>query len=131
MTINRRDVLAGGLGLASFSALGTQLVAQTIAPKIPKEAIILIAELKALPGQEEAVKNALIAMVAPTRKENGCLCYNLHQSKKDPGTFVFYEQWANQSALDVHGKSAHMRAMRSATKGKLAKGGATQYQLLA
>lgn len=131
MSINRRDVLAGGIGLASFSALGTQLVAQTAAPKIPEGAIILIAELKAQPGEEEAVKKALIAMVAPTRKENGCLCYNLHQSTKDPVTFVFYEQWANQAALDVHGKSDHMRTMRSATKGKIAKGGATQYRFLA
>jgi len=120
------------LGLASIAALGTKpLAAQTTQPKIPDDAIILIAELKAKPGAEEAVKKALIAMVAPTRKEKGCLCYNLHQSEKDAATFVFYEQWANQKALGTHGKSAHMRAMRAATHGKVAKGGATRYRLLA
>lgn len=98
--------------------------------EIPEDAIILVAELKVKAGEEEAVKKSLLAMVGATRKEPGCLCYNLHQSKKDPTEFMFYEQWASQAALDAHGKSPHMAAMRQAIEGKVESGGATSYQYL-
>ena len=71
---------------------------------VPKDAVILTAMVKAKPGQEEAVKEALLSMVEPTRKEPGCLCYNLHQSKADPTQFMFYEQWASQEALGRTGR---------------------------
>ncbi len=98
--------------------------------EIPAEAVILVAEVKAKVGEEENVKKALVAMVAPTREEPGCLCYNLHQSKVDPTKFMFYEQWASQEALDTHGKTPHMAAMRQAIDGKTEGGGATPYTYL-
>ena len=80
-----------------------------------------MAEIQVKAGEEEAVKKALLAMVSPTRKEPGCLCYNLHQSKKDKTVFMFYEQWASQAAFDAHGKTPHMAAMRQAIDGKVEK----------
>ncbi len=97
---------------------------------MPDGAIILVAEIKAKSDDIEAVKKALKAMVAPTRKEKGCLAYNLHQSKKDKSVFMFYEQWASQAALDEHGKSAHMAAMRKAIEGKVEDVEATAYEYL-
>ena len=97
------------------------------APKKKEEKKDIFAELL---GEEDAVKAALLAMVEPTRKEAGCLCYNLHQSTKDKTEFMFYEQWANQEALKAHGKTPHMNAMRQAIKGRMEKGGATSYTLL-
>ena len=58
-------------------------------------------------------------MVAPTRKEEGCLCYNLHVSTRNPADFMFYEQWASQESLAAHGMTGHMQAMREATRGKM------------
>ena len=108
MKINRRTLLAGGAALAAVPCLVGEAVAEGIAEShLPKGAIILTAIVKAKPGQEEAVKEVLVALVEPTRKEPGCLCYNLHQSKADKAQFMFYEQWASKEALDTHGKTPH------------------------
>ena len=99
--------------------------------EMPKDGVILTAMVKAKPGQEDAVKEALLALVEPTRKEPGCLCYNLHQSKSDPTQFMFYEQWASKDALDAHGKMPHMKALGGKLKDKTEKGGGViVYELL-
>jgi len=85
---------------------------------------------KAKPGQEGAVKEALMEMVEPTRKEKGCLAYNLHQSKSDKAQFIFYEQWASQAALDAHMKSPHMKALGDKLKDKTEKVDIVYYELL-
>ena len=66
-------------------------------------------------------------MVKATRKEKGCLCYNLHLSKKDPTVFAFYEQWSDKEAFDAHGKSPHMAEMRKAIAGKTVEGGGVTF----
>ena len=124
-------MLAGGAGLAALPLLeNNALAAQVPAAKVPQGAVVLVAEIQAKAGEEQAVKDALTAMVAPTRKEKGCLCYNLHESKNDKTVFMFYEQWASQAALEAHGKTEHMKAMQEALSGKVEKGGATFYTML-
>ena len=97
MAISRRTVLAGTAVLAAFA--GESLAEGVAKQEMPKDGVILVAMVKAKPGQEEAVQEALMALVEPTRKEPGCLCYNLHQSKSDKTQFMFYEQWASKEAL--------------------------------
>jgi quinol monooxygenase YgiN len=64
--------------------------------------VTVVAKLTAKPGREDDVRRTLLALVPPTRAEAGCLNYDLHQSKDDPGIFVFYENWINRTALDEH-----------------------------
>lgn len=132
MEINRRILVAGGVALAALACLASRTLAADVAKQgMPENGVILVAVVKAMPDQEEAIKEALMSLVEPTRKEPGCLCYNLHQSKSDKGQFMFYEQWASKEALDAHGKSAHMKALGAKLKGKTEKGGGvTYYQLL-
>ena len=130
MGINRRTLLARGTALAGLTAFE-----ETAHPAenayVPEDAVILTAMVKARPGQEDAVKEALLSLVEPTRKEPGCLLYNLHQSKSDPTLFMFYEQWANQKALEGHGKTPHMKALGAKLKDKTDKGGGVmRYDLL-
>jgi quinol monooxygenase YgiN len=131
MKINRRTLLAGGAALAALPCLAGEALAEGVAKSdMPKEGIILVAMVKAKPGQEEAVQEALLSLVEPTRKEPGCLCYNLHQSKSDKTQFMFYEQWAGKAALDAHGKMPYMKALGGKLKDRTEKGGATLYELL-
>jgi quinol monooxygenase YgiN len=132
MEINRRTLLAGGAALAAAPWLVGETVAEGIAEShLPKGAIILTAIVKAKPGQEEAVKKVLVALVEPTRKEPGCLCYNLHQSKSDKTQFMFYEQWASKEALDTHSDTPHLKALGGKLAGKTETGvGVTFYELL-
>jgi quinol monooxygenase YgiN len=132
MAITRRMLLAGGAALAAAPCLSGESRAEGAANSdMPKEGIILTAMVKAKPGEEDAVKEVLLALVEPTRKEPGCLCYNLHQSKSDKTLFMFYEQWASQEAIDAHGKTPHMKALGGKLKDKTDKGGGVVfYELL-
>ena len=132
MVINRRKLLVSGTTLAGFSALRDVAEVQGgETAEVPKGAVILTAMVKAKPGQEDTVKEALLSLVEPTRKEPGCLCYNLHRSKSDPTQFMFYEQWASKDHLAAHGKTPHMKALGGKLKDKTDKGGgAVLYELL-
>jgi len=131
MKITRRELLAGGVALGALPCMETILLAGEVPETtVPEEGIIVLAQLKAKAGEEGAVKETLTAMVAPTREEEGCICYNLHQSKSDPSEFMFYEQWASKATLDVHGKTAHMKAMQQGIQGRIEKGGATFFDLI-
>ena len=132
MGIHGRTLLVIGATLAGLSVLGGEAVAQGAShPEVPPGAVVLTATVKARSGQEEAVKEALLSLVEPTRKEPGCLLYNLHQSKTDPTVFLFYEQWASQEALDAHGKTPHMRALGAKLKDRTDQGGGVvRYELL-
>src|ERR1035438_516664 len=73
--------------------------------------ITVVATFQARPGKEAELKNALIGLVAPTRKEAGCLNYDLHASPEDPAKFLFHENWASQAQLDTHLQSAPIKAL--------------------
>ena len=74
--------------------------------------VTVIAEMTAKPGREEELKRHLLVLVEHTRREEGCVQYDLHVSDADPRTFVFVENWTTSEALDRHAKSAHMNAFR-------------------
>src|SRR5271154_1116714 len=75
--------------------------------KLPKEAVTLIVHLRSRDGQELLLEAELRALVAPTRKEEGCLLYELHRSADAPGSFLFYEIWASREAHAAHLRTDH------------------------
>ena len=86
--------------------------------RVPAGAVILTATVHALPGQEAAVRAALLELVAPSRSEPGCLCYNLHESTEVAGLFIFYEQWASQAAFDSHVQTPHFLGLDAKIEGR-------------
>jgi quinol monooxygenase YgiN len=70
--------------------------------------LTVVAEMKAKPGKEEALRAAVLALIEPTRKEEGCVQYDLHVHTSDPGRFVFYENWTSQETLARHAASPHL-----------------------
>ena len=72
----------------------------------------VVAEMTAKPGKEEDLKHHLLILLEETRKEEGCVQYDLHQSTTEPGRFVFYENWTSAETLDRHAKSEHVQAFR-------------------
>ena len=73
--------------------------------------LTVVANFQAKPGKEVELKQILLNLVAPTRKEAGCLSYDLHQSPEDPAKFLFYETWASKAQLDVHLANAQIQAL--------------------
>ncbi|RHB49006.1 putative quinol monooxygenase [Exiguobacterium sp. AM39-5BH] len=74
--------------------------------------ITITAILKAQPGKKEELRQALDEVIPPSRQEEGCLAYVLHESIDAPGTFVFYEKYRDETALTQHINSAHYQAYR-------------------
>lgn len=75
--------------------------------------VTVVASMQAKPGSETRLKQDLLRLVAETRKEEGCLNYDLHQSSDDPTKFLFYENWTSKAHLDRHAQSAHIQAFRA------------------
>jgi quinol monooxygenase YgiN len=50
----------------------------------------------------DAVRQAHLDMVEPTRAEPGCLDYDLYQSYDDPSVMFFYENWTDAVVLARH-----------------------------
>jgi quinol monooxygenase YgiN len=74
------------------------------------ELLTVVAEMAAKPGKEDDLRRALTALIEPTRKEEGCVQYDLHVATDSPGRFVFYENWTSRELLDRHLASPHLKA---------------------
>lgn len=79
----------------------------------------VVATFKAKPDQEQAVRQALEKMVAPTRAESGNLGYDLHEGVKDAHEFVLYEHWRSQPDLDAHMQKPYFKQMGEELSGTL------------
>jgi quinol monooxygenase YgiN len=80
----------------------------------------VVAELVAKPGKEDEVRRHLIGFVEPTRQEEGCVQYDLHESNEEPGRFFFYENWTSDELLQRHLASPHISAFREVSGDLLA-----------
>jgi len=57
------------------------------------------------------LKKTLLSLPGPTRKEAGCMNYDLHILPENPAKFLFYENWTSKELLDAHLKSPHIAAL--------------------
>ena len=55
----------------------------------------------------QELKDLLITMIEASRKEDGCLLYNIYQLSAKPTEFVVVETWENQEYLNAHGQTDH------------------------
>ena len=49
----------------------------------------------------------LRALVGPSRKEEGCLLFDLHRSVEGPIAFLIHEIWGSREAHTQHTKTPH------------------------
>lgn len=73
----------------------------------------IIATIVAHPEHRETVRQALTAMLAPTRAEIGCQQYDLHIDQADPNRMVMIERWTDAAALDAHVATPHMAQLKA------------------
>ncbi|SDJ78119.1 putative quinol monooxygenase [Aliiruegeria lutimaris] len=79
--------------------------------------LTIIADIKANPDKVDLVKAALLKLIEPTRAEEGCINYDLHQDNDDPAHFFFYENWETRDLWLSHMNSDHLKAHQVATEG--------------
>ena len=82
--------------------------------------LTIIARIEAVPDKTQLVKEALMKLLNPTRKETGCLQYDLHQDTEHPEVFVFVENWQSRTLWQDHMNNDHLKAYIKATEGAVA-----------
>jgi len=75
--------------------------------KLPKDAVTLIVILRAREGQETLLEAELRALAGHSRKEEGCLTFDLHGSADALGAFLLHEVWTSREAHTEHTHTLH------------------------
>jgi quinol monooxygenase YgiN len=75
--------------------------------KLSKQAITLIVLLKSREGQEPLLEAELRALVGPTRREEGCITYDLHRGADVAGAYLLHEIWASREHHRLHTQTPH------------------------
>ncbi|MGV8831854.1 MAG: putative quinol monooxygenase [Devosia sp.] len=79
--------------------------------------MIYVAEtFRIRPGTIEPFVEAAYGAIDASRREPGCLLYDLHASVTDPDRQVCIEQWDSRECFDRHSATAHMAIFRDAIK---------------
>jgi quinol monooxygenase YgiN len=88
--------------------------------KDPSKPFTMIVRLQVKPGMEAKFEGAFSEAVKETRKEKGCIAYDLARDVKDPTRYLVYERWKSLPDLDAHLKSKHITSLLSELKELLA-----------
>ena len=75
------------------------------------DSITVTAQIKAKPGKESQVRQELLSLVAPSRKDAGCLNYDLHQALDNHALFLFHENWISEAHLEQHMQQPGVKAV--------------------
>lgn len=123
--LSMQTTLLAASGLVGCVKPGTaQHDTQTRYTQIPSQAYAIVADVRAKPGQESALRAATLPLVAQVRNEPNNRLYFLHEDRELPGHLIFYEIFASQSDFEAHNQTAHVRSW-FAQLPALAEGGVT------
>jgi len=86
---------------------------------MPKN-LTTIARIQAKPEKLDLIKSEVLKLIEPTRKENGCIQYDLHQDNEKPEIFVFYENWESLELRQEHMENQHLKEFIENTEDALA-----------
>jgi quinol monooxygenase YgiN len=75
------------------------------------KSLTVVARVKAKPGKEAEVRKELLSLVGPSRKDPGCINYDLHQAVDNPALFLFHENWTSKAHLDQHLQKPDLQAL--------------------
>jgi quinol monooxygenase YgiN len=73
------------------------------------QTVTVLARFKAKPGLEPRLRDRLLALMSPSRRDPGCLNYDLHQGLEDQTQFVFHENWESRGHLEAHRQTPHVQ----------------------
>ena len=85
-----------------------------------KNPITLMVPVEAKPETCDEVKRRLCELAELTHKEPGNLNYIVHRDPEQPTSFVIYENWRDQEALDFHMAQDYLQAFLADSKALLA-----------
>lgn len=69
--------------------------------------LFVFGRFHARPGNEEAVADAMLEVLAHTRKEPGCLAIHDYRSIRDRRLFYVHSHWKDEAAFENHARLPH------------------------
>jgi len=81
------------------------------------EKLTIVARIESKKNSIGVVEAELLKLIEPTRKEAGCLQYDLHQDNDHPENFLFFENWESRESWQEHMNNEHLKAYMAATEG--------------
>jgi quinol monooxygenase YgiN len=79
--------------------------------KDPSRPFTLVVQIQLKEGNGDKFEAAFAKAIKATRKEKGCLAYDLNRDTKTPTGYQVYERWSNLAALEAHLKSEHITTL--------------------
>jgi quinol monooxygenase YgiN len=111
-----KSILMAVIGVVCFaSCCNTEkktdeaAVTGTVVEQPKKEKTVIVARVKVKEGKEADFLKIAQPLVEATQQEEGNLYYELYQSPRDAKIFIFYEEYVDDSAFDVHANSEHFK----------------------
>ena len=62
-------------------------------------------------GMEEKFKQEYLSIIPFILNDEGCINYNLYQSKSNPSIFILYENWVSQEDYAKHLQMSYMKVV--------------------
>ncbi|QQE13414.1 antibiotic biosynthesis monooxygenase [Planctomycetota bacterium] len=81
--------------------------------------LTIVAKVVVKEEYREELEPELVRLLDPSRKDAGCLLYDMHQSNEDANTFLFYETWQNKGLWESHMETEHLKRWRKVSEGKV------------
>jgi quinol monooxygenase YgiN len=115
--------LALALALSTARAAADHPVVALVKSKVkdPGKPFALLVTIKAKEGKQKELEAAFAPCIAATKKEPGCVAYELNRDPDDPAVYLMYEKFKSVAALEDHLKRAHtvklLKALGALTDG--------------
>ncbi len=92
--------------------------------------LAVVVTIEVVPGQEEAMIEAMEHNAAGSRTEPTCLKWEWSRHISEPGKFAIYELYTDEAAFAAHKASEHFAEWKAATEGVIASKASRQYHVL-
>ncbi len=67
-----------------------------------------IVHARALPGRAADAERAVMGVADAIRANPDCLDYRVYRDRADPESFVFWERWISEEAIEAHLRRRYM-----------------------
>lgn len=85
-----------------------------------KNSVRVVARFMARKDSIDRVRAALTALVEPSRREQGCVSYELLQNSAGASDLTVVEEWETDASLNCHLETAHFHEATTKLQGILA-----------
>jgi quinol monooxygenase YgiN len=68
----------------------------------------VIVKIVARPDAAAAMRAVVLKLAAESRKEEGCISYDVLQNSAEPHVFLLIEEWTSNAGLDAHNLTPHV-----------------------